>query len=40
MNFLRIMDSLEFNSDPCAFQLVLDTVSFLLGLGHIERPVP
>jgi hypothetical protein len=36
LNFLSVMDSLKLNSDPCAFQLVLDTVSFLLGLSNIE----
>jgi hypothetical protein len=40
LNFLSIMDTLKLNSDPCAFQLMLDTVSFLLGLGHIKQPPP
>ena len=38
LNFLSIVDSMKLSSDLCAFQLVLDTVSFLLGLGHLEWP--
>jgi len=37
LNFLSIIDSLKLNSDLCAFQLVLNTVSCLLGMGHIDQ---
>jgi hypothetical protein len=36
LNFLNIKDRLKFDSDLCAFQLVLGTLGCLLGLGHIE----
>jgi hypothetical protein len=39
MNFLYIIDSMKLNSDLCAFQLVLDTVSCHLGMGHIDQPL-
>jgi hypothetical protein len=39
LSLLSVIDSLKLNSDLCAFQLVLDTVSFLLGMGHIDQPL-
>ena len=38
--FLSMKDSLKLNSDLYTFQLVLDALRCLLGLGHIEWHLP